>query len=594
MHTTPLRSFALLGALLVAVMAEPATDAPDASPYPSSKCRCQPTEPCWPSNASWSKLKDKVEGRLITTTPAAYECRDPHFNSVKCDEIKTMYYKDLWRQQQPGAMRHVNWEVFEGQGCLGFSQTASCSQGAVPLYTVNATSIEDVKNSIRFASTHNIRLVIKNTGHDYLGRSIGASSLNLWVYYMKDIAFNDNFVPEGAADGTIGSGAIILGSGVLWKDAYKAADEHNVIVVGGADATVGTSGGFCQGGGHGPLSPRHGLCVDNVLQYKVVTADGELRVANAHRNTDLFWALRGGGGSTFGVVVEAVYKTHPPLKSLSYTTYMIHFNDSDVETSRSITNNFLSHQTEWSKAGWSGYSIVQNGLMIVTYYLPDSDTDTALKSFSPFLEHVNSLPGVKVQGGIQTFPSFYSGFQVAAALAAQNSIAGRNAILGSRLIPRSNFNSSEGVDQLANALVEIRADLRKFGNPTGTYVTLLVAGGQVAKGTRKETSVLPAWRRALMHIVTMTGWKDDTPVQVQRILAGKLTDATQRLRDLTPDSGSYFNEADPHEPKWRKTFFGNNYRTLRIIKNKFDPNGLFACRNCVGSEDWNRDLTCRR
>jgi FAD/FMN-containing dehydrogenase len=72
-----------------------------------------------------------------------------------------------------------------------------------------------------------------------------------------------------------------------------------------------------QGGGHSPFSPLFGLGADNVLEFKVVTADGKLVVANDVVNQDLFWALRGGGGGTWGVVVEATVKVRHMLKRSS-------------------------------------------------------------------------------------------------------------------------------------------------------------------------------------------------------------------------------------------------------------------------------------
>jgi FAD/FMN-containing dehydrogenase len=79
-------------------------------------------------------------------------------------------------------------------------------------------------------------------------------------------------------------------------------------------ATVKLAGGFAQGGGHAPFSSKYGLAADNILEYKVVTADGRLVVANSQTNTDLFLALRGGGGGTFGVVVEATMNAWPTPK----------------------------------------------------------------------------------------------------------------------------------------------------------------------------------------------------------------------------------------------------------------------------------------
>ena len=554
------------------------------------QCRCQPSQPCWPNNQAWSAFAETVGGRLIATVPPAYQCHDPHYDSDKCKEIQEGYFFDHWRQFQPGAVQHTNWEVIGDKGCLGFNRTMPCHQGTVPLYTVKATTIEDVQNTVRFAAKHNIRLVVKNTGHDYFGRSIGASSLNLWVYFMKKIAFDDDFIPEGAPSGTAGNTAVILDSGVLWKDAYKAADEHNVIVVGGAEGTVGTSGGYCQGGGHSPLSPRHGLCVDNVLQYKVVTADGELKIANAFQNKDLFWALRGGGGATFGVIVEAVYKTHPPVKNINYATYHLVFKT--TETRQKVLSSFFSHQPQLSDAGWSGYAYFETNLMVLMYYLPDADVPTAKASLSPFFDSVASLSDLMMEGEINNYPTFWSSFE-ATTPPANKTNAGTNAILGSRLIPRRNFESARGANQLADVLIQAQADLKE-SNPQGSFITHLVAGGQVSEGNSVDTSVLPAWRKALLHIVLVSGWLDDTPVAKQEEIARQLTASTQRLRRITPGSGAYFNEADPNAPNWQADFFGSNYPRLKALKNKFDPQGLFACRSCVGSEDWNKDLTCRR
>ncbi|KAF9289214.1 hypothetical protein BGZ68_009813 [Mortierella alpina] len=588
-----LRTLTLLGALLLAGLTDQALAAPEdsLSSKPTGKtCRCLPTQPCWPDKASWDAFGQTVGG-VITTTPAAYECHDPHYDEAKCQEIQKGYFFDHWRQHQPGAVQQTNWEMVGDKGCLGFNRTSQCHQGAVPLYSVKAMNFEHVQNTVRFAAKNNIRLVVKNTGHDYLGRSTAASSINLWVYYMKDMTFTDNFVPEGAPAGSNGNGAVVLGSGVLWIDVYKAAEERKLVVVGGAEATVGTSGGYCQAGGHSPISPHYGLCVDNVLQYKVVTADGELKVANSYQNTDLFWALRGGGGGTFGVVVEAVYKTHPAFKNMNFAAYQLYYNN-DTQTLPKILNAFYSRQPAWSDLGWSGYAYVLENFMAILYFLPDADLATAQTSFDPFLGELTKLGTVKVDGNITNWPSFLQAYE--SMPTPDNRNAGTNTLLASRLIPRRNFETSQGVEKLTAAVLNIQKDLKDNGNERGAFINHLVAGGAVRKGTSAETSVLPAWRNALMHIVDMVYWPDGTPLALQKLYARKLTAANQRLRDLTPGSGSYMNEADINEPNWQTSFFGSNYKRLKAIKDKVDPQGVFVCAKCVGSEDWNSDLTCRR
>src|SRR5262249_23643277 len=87
--------------------------------------------------------------------------------------------------------------------------------------------------------------------------------------------------------------------------------KHGRYVQGGGCTTVGAAGGFLQGGGFGSWSKKYGIAAASLLEAEVVTADGQLRVANACQHPDLFWALRGGGGGTFGVVTQVTLMTHP-------------------------------------------------------------------------------------------------------------------------------------------------------------------------------------------------------------------------------------------------------------------------------------------
>ena len=95
---------------------------------------------------------------------------------------------------------------------------------------------------------------------------------------------------------------------------YKKAYDNNVVVVGGNAQSVGAAGGYMQGGGHGSLGPKYGLAVDNVLEVDVVISNGTLITANKCHNSDLFWAIRGGGGGTYGIVTRVVYKAHDPAE----------------------------------------------------------------------------------------------------------------------------------------------------------------------------------------------------------------------------------------------------------------------------------------
>ena len=91
---------------------------------------------------------------------------------------------------------------------------------------------------------------------------------------------------------------------------------------------MGFTGGYLAGGGHSPLMPIHGMASDQILALEVVTADGQFVTATPSENSDLFWAMGGGGGGTFGIVTSAIVKAHPKILIV---TSMINFKSTDAD-----------------------------------------------------------------------------------------------------------------------------------------------------------------------------------------------------------------------------------------------------------------------
>lgn len=118
------------------------------------------------------------------------------------------------------------------------------------------------KIGVNFARTHNLRLAIKASGHDYLGRSTAKNSLLISTHKFQNISFADDFIVKGGK-GQVA--AVSVGSGVPLNTLYAAAKAEGKIFVGGTAATVVAAGGYIQGGGHSALSPSYGLAVDNLL-----------------------------------------------------------------------------------------------------------------------------------------------------------------------------------------------------------------------------------------------------------------------------------------------------------------------------------------
>lgn len=159
--------------------------------------------------------------------------------------------------------------------------------------------------TIAFAQENNIRFVIRNTGHDYLGRSTGAGSLSVWTHYLKDIEFLD------WSDASYTGQAVKVGAGVQGYEILAATKARHLVVVGGECPTVGLAGGYTQGGGHSALSTNFGLSADNVLEWEAVTADGQIVKASPTENPDLYWALSGGGAGNYAVVTSMTVKVFP-------------------------------------------------------------------------------------------------------------------------------------------------------------------------------------------------------------------------------------------------------------------------------------------
>src|SRR5690606_36056636 len=120
---------------------------------------------------------------------------------------------------------------------------------------------------------------------------------------------HDAFVAQGCAGSAIPQPAVSLGSGAMWIDAYDAVTTRaGRYVQGGGCTTVGVAG-LVQSGGFGNFSKRFGTAAAGLLEAEIVTADGCVLVANACTNPDLFWAIKGGGGGSFGVVTRLTLRT---------------------------------------------------------------------------------------------------------------------------------------------------------------------------------------------------------------------------------------------------------------------------------------------
>lgn len=411
---------------------------------------------------------------------------------------------------------------FANGSCDPFhAKDTPCSLGDFVVYTVNVSVPDHITKTLQFVAEHNIRLVIRNTGHDYLGKSTGTGALGLWMHHLHDINISDY------RDAHYNGKAITVGAGVMAFEAYRAADAQGLQVVGGECPTVGIAGGYTQGGGHSLLSSRHGLAADQVLSWEVVLANGELVTATRdNKHADLYWALSGGGGGTYGVVWSMTAKAHPdtPVSGLNLT-----FSSEGVDKELFYYAASLFHETL--------PALVDAGVMCVTILTqttfeispmagPDIPVSELLDLLEPFTDDLEDL-GIQYAIFANQFPGFLSQHQ-----AMMPPVPVESVQLGSWLVPREVVvSNSEGLTAAWRRIVEDGATVLNVG----LNVSKAVAGDV-------DNAVLPAWRDALVHSAISTTWEweeDDKMRELER----KMTDVyIPEMVRLAPESGAYMNE----------------------------------------------------
>ncbi|KAF8660909.1 hypothetical protein AX16_001537 [Volvariella volvacea WC 439] len=549
------------------------------------------TPSTWPSQQDWDNLGQQVQGRLFPGAPLAEPCFSQGFDSSACSNVRVNYGDEVYRAHQPGGYIQTQWETCQttGEQCLLNYQNPNdtsptvppntCRIGSIAQYYIDVQTPDDVAAAFEFSRRTNVPLVIKNTGHDYIGRSSAPGSLALWTHNLKDISYDPEFVPEGCSTASPG---VTMGAGVQWNDAYAFADQHNITLVGGSDRSVGAVGGWLQGGGHGALSNTMGLGVDRVLQYKVVTPDGTLRIANSCQNQDLFFALRGGGGGTFGVVLEATVLASPPV---TLQTLILTFRapPGDRSLTQRLWTVLTDNQLRWADEGWGGFSTSQIAILVN----PVMGQTEARESLQPMIELGEQFKaeGVEnVQLIVTEFPSWAAFFT--AFTADHVAAVGQSLALASRLIPKSSFSTPSSRFSLVSSLLATQST-------TPSLIILITAptSYQPLPGPEGRTSVTEAWRDAVYHITVVSPWNWNATAEEKVGAYRRVGEAIDHLREITPDA-AYVNEADVYEPNWQESFWGSNYDELLEIKQKYDPDHLLDCWHCVGWQPTSSRFSC--
>ncbi|KAI1325181.1 hypothetical protein F5Y16DRAFT_378559 [Xylariaceae sp. FL0255] len=587
--------FRLLPAALLALIS-----VAHAAPTRNS-CKCAPGDKCWPSTSDWAHFNTTVSGKLIASKPIAISCYPgPQYDEATCASVSSNWSSAMWMGEQPGGLDYpLNITCPVVQSTANSTITADqCSIGTNPVYAVNATEVDDVVAAVRFAKEKDLRLVIKSTGHDILGRSDGFGSLEIWLRYFRNgmtIQSESEYKLSNACKAADWAGkTMTLDGPYMWGEVYSVAEASDMIMVGGGARTVSSIGGWMQGGGHGPASHYYGLGADQLLEAQVVLASGEVVTANACQNEDLFWAIRGGGPGTYGIVTSATMKAHPQVNVAVQRLFI-------ASPAGGSTDNFLDAMAtlygeypDLVEAGYAGYPDMQvNGSTAVagfttwythSLYIFNVTLEEAQAAGQKVLDTMSQFDKtLTISSSYTTYPDYWTFY---------NNVGTHNASIG---YMGASTNRLLDAKSLSN-YTKLRDTLEVIAGQPGENVNIalsLVAGGQVWADRSQKSAVLPAWRDTVALVTIGRVIADASPEEWQEIHDDMTYTKGSALSALAPNTGGYMNEADAYNPNWATDFYGSNYKTLSLIKSRYDPTSLFYCPTCVGSEYWEADSVGR-
>ncbi|KAI8632857.1 FAD-binding domain-containing protein [Xylariaceae sp. FL1651] len=544
----------------------------------TAACKPIPGDFNWPTKNEWDKLNATVDGRLIATEPIAYVCHDPTYSNEACAALRTQWGVAELQTSQPAEFL-APW--FQNQSCTPFeAEDSLCTLGNYASYSINVSGSEDIKAGLAFARESNVRLVVKNTGHDLQGKSTGKGALSLWTHNLKDI----ELVPEYSSDHYHGP-ALKVGAGVQIIEAVQFAAQSGFRVVVGSCPTVGVAGGYAQGGGYGLLASLYGLGADNVLEWEVITTDGKLVTASPNENSELYWALSGGGGGTYGIVVSMTARVFEdgPVGSASFFFSAASTGSEDAYWNAvGIFHNHLPALVDQEGIVLS-YSVSKDTFILYTITAPNRTADGVTDLLRPLMSGLETV-GLSLQSTAfnttesPSYSEYYEG-----SLEPILAVSPISPVAGDRFISRENMASN------AAGVLKGFQDVTASGNFTLACVALNVNTSHIVRPVA-DNAVPPAWRSALATCIIGSVWSWgqswDLVLEQQEELVQSILPAFEAA---TPGADAYMNEANFAQSDWQSVFYGANYPRLTEVKKTYDPHGVLYGVTAVGSENWTVD-----
>ena len=542
----------------------------------------------------WRPLQDKLGERLMKLHSPLQACADA--DGKNADALFAKFKNPYYLGDEPALTQTLGWTD-------AWASRASD-------YAVAAESAADVAAAVDFARNNRLRLVVKGGGHSYFGNSNAAGSLLIWTRRMQTVTLHDDFVGQGCSVNTSPVPAASIGAGAIWGHAYDSVTTRGGrYIQGGGCLTVGVAG-FIQGGGFGSLSKQFGTGAANLLEAEVVTADGAVRIANAVHESELFYALKGGGGGTFGVVTRLTLRTHDLPATIGAVIFAVQA-QSDASWralvarivefyAGALFNPVWGEQLRFSPDRTLSVSMLFHGLQKAQAeavwqpffaWLADQPKDYKLAGEPAVLaapaqrfwdpSFLKQLPGIVLSDDRPGAPIDNIFWASNLSEAGQVLHAYQSAWLPATLLDPTRQTTL--VEALVAGSAEWSMSLHTNKGLAGGSAEALT----MARDTATNPDMLGAFALLICAAAGAPSWPGipghEPDFTKGRRDAARVAQAMQPIRRMLPAAGSYMSEADYFDTDWQGRYWGENYARLLKAKQHYDPTGLFQGRHLVGS-----------
>ncbi|KAF9290917.1 hypothetical protein BGZ88_007123 [Linnemannia elongata] len=435
-----------------------------------------------------------------------------------------------------------------------------------PEVVVMAASAADVQVAVKCAKASNVPVAPRSGGHSFEGYSIGGQdgSLVLDLSGLSSVKVT-------------GSGATAeakVGSGVRLGPLYLALfNQGGWTLNGGTCPSVGV-GGHTLGGGFGLLSRKYGLLIDSLLEIEVVNADGNLVTASKTQNQDLFYALRGAGGGSYGVVTSFTYRPIKPAAKATSFTY-----NWPLSQASAVLKAYVEFQPTASRDIGVEMNVAPDGLMMYGIYQgTKADQATAMASFLTAAGKPKSSDvreGRYIDGQLR-FAYIYNDPKDINALG----------LTGGYKPGDSRYTKGKSLvypSVLKTSTINL---LKKWGakTPSGgtaNYIIVDIWGGAVQDHSADETAFIHRDAHTVFEFVSE--WDENPDVKPGKpdcaaCLKWMNDMYAEFLTDFKANYGpvrGYQNYIDKDIPNWQDAYYGSAITRLKQIKKSVDPGNVF-------------------